>query len=241
MILRVGTSGFSYKEWKGVFYPEDLPASAMLHYYAERFSTVEINNTFYRMPVEKTLSQWAGQVPPGFRFVLKAPQRITHQKKLEGAGEDARHLLEVGAALGERLGPILFQLPPYLRKDLPRLRAFLDELPGGARAAFEFRHASWFDGEALDLLRERGAALCVADTDEQPAEDAPGLKGGDWGYARLRRLEYTPEDLRRWAERVAASGWTEAWVFFKHEDEARGPAFAREFLGAIGGLPLTPA
>lgn len=234
--LIVGTSGYSYKEWKGSFYPEDLPAAKMLPYYAERFGAVEINNTFYRMPEAKTLQKWTGQVPPSFRFSLKAPQRITHQKKLAGTEEDVAHLFEVAAALGEKLGPVLFQLPPYARKDAAKLQTFIASLPSDARVGFEFRHASWFDDEVYAILRARDAALCAADTDE--AED-PGtllVPTASWGYLRLRRTEYDDAALAAWSSRIARQTWSAAYVFFKHEDEGKGPAFANRFL-AIDGSP----
>src|SRR5262249_30850616 len=167
MKVRAGTSGYSYKEWKGNFYPADLAEAKMLRFYAERFSTVEINNTFYRMPAEKTLLNWAGQVPDGFAFVLKVPRRITHDKKLKNVGDDVAYLLKTSQALGSKRGPLLFQLPPFFRKDLPGLRAFLDLLPKDGQAALEFRHQSWFDEEVFAALRECNAALCVADADSE--------------------------------------------------------------------------
>ena len=163
MKLHVGSSGYSYKEWKGPFYPKDLPESQMLRYYAERFPTVEINNTFYRMPSREVLERWAGETPDTFRFVLKAPQRLTHQKRLKDVGDSLPYFLDVSEALGAKRGPFLFQLPPNMKKDAPRLDAFLAELPSAARAAFEFRHASWFDEETFGILRARGAALCIAE------------------------------------------------------------------------------
>jgi len=234
MRLRVGTSGFSYKEWKGSFYPEDLPASGMLRYYAERLPAVEINNTFYRMPRAELLSQWASQVPPEFRFVLKASQRITHQKRLKEAGDAVDYFFRTAATLGPRLGPTLFQLPPNLKKDADRLRAFLATLPEDARAAFEFRHPSWFDDEIYAALRERKAALCIAEDEELATPPEPTA---DWGYARLRRQDYRPEDLRERAERFSALPWSELYVFFKHEEGGRGPALAREFAEFFGRTP----
>ncbi|MBA3585112.1 MAG: DUF72 domain-containing protein [Gemmatimonadetes bacterium] len=228
MKIQAGTSGYSYKEWKGAFYPEDLPAGDMLGYYAGRLPTVEINNTFYRMPTEKLLASWAEQVPEGFRFVLKAPQRITHKKKLEDAGEETEHFFRMAGTLEARLGAVLFQLPPWLRKDVPRLMAFLEILPRVARAAFEFRHASWFDDEVFDRLRERGAALCVADAEGDL--DTPLAATAPWGYLRLRRTDYDDAALADWANRVQAQPWEEAFVFFKHEDEATGPRLAERFL-----------
>lgn len=238
MLLRVGTSGFSYKEWKGTFYPEDLPQSKMLAYYSERFPTVEINNTFYRMPNPETLAGWRAQVPEGFRFVLKAPQRITHQKKLADAEEEVARLFEVSEALAERLGPVLFQLPPYFRADPERLRAFLTTIPTGRQAAFEFRHPSWGEEQAGVPLREAGAALCIAATDEAPVYEFPPATA-DWGYLRLRRVEYSESDLRAWAGRIAAQPWKEAWLFFKHEDEGTGPRFAKQFAGIARDAGLT--
>ena len=226
MRLLVGTSGFSYKEWKGSFYPEDLPAADMLRYYAERLSSVEINNTFYRMPKAAMLSQWSEQVPPGFVFVLKASQRITHHKRLKEASEEVAYFFGQAAALGDRLGPVLFQLPPNLKKDLPRLVDFLAILPASMRAAFEFRHASWFEDDVFDALRARGAALCLAE-DEELATPLAATTG--WGYARLRRQDYGPDDLRRRAEAYRQQSWEELFVFFKHEDGGRGPALARDF------------
>ena len=164
MRIRVGTSGYSYKPWKGPFYPEDLPDAQMLAFYGEHLPTVEINNTFYRMPKREVLERWAGAVPESFRFVLKASQRITHQKRLKNVAEEIRYFFETAAVLGERLGPVLFQLPPFSKKDAPRLRDFLAGLPEGARAALEFRHESWFDEEVYGVLREGRAAHCLADT-----------------------------------------------------------------------------
>jgi uncharacterized protein YecE (DUF72 family) len=232
MKLRVGTSGYSYKEWKGIFYPDDLPAAKMLPYYAERFNTVEINNTFYRMPDEKTVANWAAQVPDGFRFVLKAPQRITHQKRLAGAEDDVRRLFDVARSLGDKIGPVLFQLPPFAKKDAAKLREFVEWLPEG-RVAFEFRHASWCDEEIYAILRERDIAICLADTDEVTDRDALVVPTASWGYLRLRRTEYGEGELAEWAARVTRQPWSDAYVFFKHEDEAKGPRFAVEFLSVL--------
>jgi uncharacterized protein YecE (DUF72 family) len=221
----VGTSGYSYKEWKGRFYPADLKEAGMLRFYAERFKTVEINNTFYRMPSPELIARWAGEVPEGFRFVLKAPRRITHEKRLADVADTVARLLDVASALGEKRGPFLFQLPPYLKKDAARLRDFLALIPGGARAAFEFRDPSWDDDETSAALRSAGAALVVADTDE--GESPPRvLPTADWGYLRLRRADYDEAALRAWADRIRAQPWSEAFVFFKHEDEGRGPDLA---------------
>lgn len=225
----VGTSGFSYDEWKGNFYPEDLSAKDRLSFYASRLPAVEINNTFYRMPKESLLEGWAAQVPERFRFVLKAPQRITHIKRLKPeCADETAYLLRTAAVLGERLGPILFQLPPNMKRDVDRLDGFLALLPEGTRAAFEFRHESWRDDDVLASLRRRNLALCVADVDEEPEPEIRAT--ADWGYLRLRRTSYMEEDLARWHEKVAATGWKESYIFFKHEDEGTGPKLAGRFL-----------
>ena len=232
MRVTVGTSGYSYKEWKGTFYPDDLPAAKMLSFYASHFGTVEINNTFYRMPNEKLVTTWASEVPDGFTFVLKAPQRITHHKKLDAADE-TRYFFQVASALGAKLGPVLFQTPPFLRKDVQRLHDFLEEVPRDKRVCFEFRHESWMDEDVFRALRERDAALCVADTDEVEDPDKILVSTASWGYLRLRRTEYTDEQLAAWARRVQAQSWSDAFVFFKHEDEGKGPIFATRFLALM--------
>jgi uncharacterized protein YecE (DUF72 family) len=233
MNLYVGTSGYSYKEWKGSFYPEDLPEKQMLKFYGERFRSVEINNTFYRMPKAAMLEGWANEVPPDFKFVLKAPQRITHIQRLADAGDSVSFLLKVAEALKERLGPLLFQLPPYLKKDAARLRDFLALLPAGRPAALEFRHESWFDDEIFGLLREHQAALCIAEAEE--GVEVPFVSTADWGYLRLRRPDYGDAELTAWLERIRQPGWKSAFVFFKHEEEGKGPAMARSFLELAGG------
>lgn len=230
MNLYVGTSGYSYREWKGSFYPADLPAKRMLNYYAQRFRTVEINNSFYRMPSATVLESWAAEVPADFRFVLKAPQRITHHQRLRDVGEPVSLLVQVAAVLKERLGPLLFQLPPNLKKDAPRLREFLGLLPARSRAAIEFRHPSWFDEEVFELLREHEAALCIAEAED--GAEVPFHSTAPWGYLRLRRPDYSDADLKDRADRVKRQGWREAFVFFKHEDEGKGPRFAAKFLEA---------
>lgn len=230
MRVAVGTSGFAYKEWKGSFYPADLKDADMLRFYGERFAAVEINNTFYRMPTEKLLTGWAGQVPAGFTFVLKASQRITHQKRLKGTADDVAYFTHTAATLGPRLGPTLVQLPPNLKKDLPRLEEFLATLPDGWRAAFEFRHASWYDDDVYAALRARNQALCAADTDDG---EGRVVATADWGYLRLRREAYEKADLTAWAERVTSQPWREAFVFFKHEEAGAGPALAAQFTGAL--------
>lgn len=228
MGLYVGTSGYSYKPWKGTFYPKDLPAQQMLRYYGERFRTVEINSTFYGVPEVSVLEAWAGTVPAGFRFALKAPRQITHERRLNDAGDLVSHLLEVARALTEHRGPLLFQLPPTSRKDVTRLRSFLALLPPKFRAAFEFRHPSWFDDEVFGLLRDHRAALCVADAEGDL--EVPFEASTDWGYLRLRRPDYGDAELKGWVQRVQGQNWQDAFVFFKHEDEGKGPRMAKRFM-----------
>ena len=228
MNLYVGTSGYSYKEWKGKFYPEDLPEKQMLHFYGERFGTVEINNTFYRMPKPELVESWANEVPASFKFVLKSPQRITHMQRLKDAGDSVSYFLKVAGTLKERQGPLLFQLPPFFHKDVQRLRDFLRLLPEGARAAFEFRHQSWFDAEVFGVLREFHAVLCIAEAENDL--QIPFEATADWGYLRLRRPDYGDKELKEWAERVKQQNWKDAFIFFKHEDEGKGPAMAKRFL-----------
>ena len=223
MRILPGTSGFSYKEWKGSFYPEDLPDSEMLRFYSSRLPAVEINNTFYRMPRAALLETWAEQVPDGFSFALKASQQITHRKRLKEAGEAVSYFLQVATTLGDRLGPVLFQLPPNLKKDLPRLSEFLAGLPPSFRAAFEFRHDSWFAEEVLTSLADRGAALCWAEDEELATPRRPTA---GWGYLRLRRPDYGEPEIAAWAERIRSQPWSDAYVFFKHEDEGAGPRLA---------------
>lgn len=229
MKLLAGTSGYSFKEWLGHFYPEKFAAGEMLRYYAERLPTVEINNTFYKMPDEGVLARWREEVPAGFAFALKVRSRITHEKRLRDAGADVVEFMRRAAALGDKLGPVLFQLPPFLKKDLPRLRDFLAVLPAGTRAAFEFRHDSWLDDEVYAALRERAAMLCVADTDEG---DTPLVATAEHTYLRLRRTHYADAELHAWAERIAAQGLAKTYVYFMHEDEALGTGFALRLMQA---------
>jgi len=228
MNLYAGTSGYAYKEWKGNFYPSDLPAGRMLHFYGEHFRTVEINNTFYRMPTVALLQAWAGAVPVDFRFVLKASQRITHLHRLRDTDESVAYLLDVAGTLRQRLGALLFQLPPSLKKDVPRLRDFLALLPPACHAAIEFRHASWFDDTVFALLREHRAALCIAEAENDL--EVPFIATADWGYLRLRRPDYDEVALQAWVQQVRRQAWQEAFVFFKHEEAGRGPQLARRFL-----------
>ncbi|MDQ5846851.1 MAG: DUF72 domain-containing protein [Acidobacteriota bacterium] len=228
MNLYVGTSGYSYKEWKGSFYPEKIPAKEMLSYYAERLTTVEINATFYRMPQTSMLENWKEQVPANFRFSLKAPQRITHFKRLKETEEETKYFLDTASVMGDQLGVVLFQLPPNFKKDLPRLETFVDLLPQNLRIAFEFRHPSWFDDDVLAVLSKNNRALCISDTDDLPVTHID--KTSDWGYLRLRRVNYSEENLGEWLDRVNNQDWKETFVFFKHEDEGTGPKLAAQFL-----------
>ena len=228
--LWTGTSGFSYKEWKGSFYPDKLPANRMLEYYSRRLSSVEINNTFYRLPRAEMLGKWASQVPEDFAFVLKASRRITHMARLKDAGDPLEYLTRTAlGALGTRLGPILFQLPPYLRVDVARLRDFLAILPEDVRAAFEFRHDSWFADDVYQALADHGAALVTADTGEG---EAPVVETASFGYARLRRPGYGEANLAEWAATLQRPAWRDVFVFFKHEDEGAGPRMAAGFRAA---------
>ena len=228
----IGTSGFQYAVWKRNFYPEELPASKMLSFYAERFSTTEINYTFHRIPAPKTIDNWKAQTSEEFRFALKAPQKITHWSKLRDCADTLEYFCKVISALGDRLGPVLFQLPPTFRKDADVLSSFLRELPS-MRAAFEFRHDSWFDDEIFDLLKSRNIALCIADTDTIAT---PKKITSDYGYVRLRREDYQTIDVESWAEfvREQKSIWKDAFVYFKHEESGIGPKLAQQLIAFLG-------
>jgi uncharacterized protein YecE (DUF72 family) len=228
----VGTSGYNYPEWKGSFYPEKFPAAKMLPYYAERFTTVEINYTFYRVPNQKILSGWDRETPSGFRLTLKAPKRITHIAKLRDCADLLQYFQKTAATLGPKLGAILFQLPPYFRKDLTVLDAFLSLLAPGTCAAFEFRHASWMDAEVFARLRAANLALCVADSEKF---STPVEITASYGYFRLRDEGYTPADLVRWAGviRDSTGHCEDVYVYFKHEEAGKGPQFARTLLDAL--------
>ena len=232
-MIWVGTSGYNYPEWKGSFYPSDLPAAKMLPFYAARFPTVEINYTFYRMPTEKLVSGWAAQTPSPYRITLKAPRRITHDSRLKECGDLVNGFCQVAVTLGDKLGALLFQLPPNLKKDLARFDAFLEALPLHAPAAFEFRHQSWLDEEIFQRLARRNLALCVADSQTM---STPLRATGDWVYFRLRDEGYTPDDIKRWADTIGrvAEDCRDAFVYFKHEDEGKGPEFARLLMGHLG-------
>jgi uncharacterized protein YecE (DUF72 family) len=222
--LFAGASGYAFRQWQGSFYPERIKPDAMLAFYAERLPTVEINNTFYRMPDASMLEGWAAATPASFRFAIKASRRITHEARLdvEKAGDSIDYLYRNLAALGAKRGPVLFQLPPFLKKDVPRLAAFLQRLPHGHRAAFEFRHESWFDDAVHDALRAAGAALCLSERED--SAPPPLVRTAAWGYVRLRLEHYAEDDLGQWATRLAASGWDEVFAYFMHEPTAPGYA-----------------
>jgi uncharacterized protein YecE (DUF72 family) len=232
MNLYVGTSGYSYKEWKGSFYPEKLAAKDMLPYYAQRLKAVELNNTFYRLPQRSMVESWKAQVPEDFRFSVKASQRITHFKRLKEVSDETKYMLDTVSALDGRLGVVLFQLPPNMKKDIERLESFLEHLPSDIPATFEFRHPTWFDDEVLNLLKTQNRALCVSDTDDLPVNHID--KTADWGYLRLRRVSYTKPNLKEWVKRIKAQKWETTFVFFKHEDEGTGPKLAAEFIELFG-------
>jgi uncharacterized protein YecE (DUF72 family) len=219
----IGTSGYSYPAWKGAFYPPKLPARKMLEYYATRFSTVEINNTFYRMPSAELVASWVDEVPATFTFAIKAPQQITHWLRLKGAGAATAELLTAIEPLGKKQGPILFQLPPNLKKDVALLAEFLAEVPKKVRATFEFRHESWFADDTYAALEKAGVALCIADTEKL---STPMVATAKWGYLRLRREDYVAADIRKWSKRIAEQSWQRVFVYFKHEDQALGPKYA---------------
>jgi uncharacterized protein YecE (DUF72 family) len=231
-MIHVGTSGYNYPEWKGTFYPPSLPAARMLPFYAERFPAVEINYTFYRMPKATTLTGWVAATPERFIFALKAPRRITHERRLADIDEPLRYFLDTARTLGPKLGPVLFQLPPNFRKDTGRLADLLARLPRDGRHAFEFRHQSWFEDEVYTLLRAWNAALCVADTE---SGTTPIVSTADFGYARLRDAEYPDEELKIWAARLGDPAWRDAFVFFKHEESGAGPALAARLQATLSG------
>lgn len=236
MRIHIGTSGFAYKEWVGSFYPQKIKSDAMLRFYAERFKTVEINNTFYRMPKPEVAAKWADETPADFIFVLKAPQKITHIKKLEGCEAEIEYFLKSSEALRSKRGPILFQLPPWMKKDLKKLEAFLKLLPSDIRSAFEFRQAGWFDEETYSVLRAYRATLAASETDEKTGDlGPPVLATTDWGYFRLRRTDYAEPDLVAWLSRIRAMAWSEAFVFFKHEDEGNAAVLAGTLQRLLAG------
>jgi uncharacterized protein YecE (DUF72 family) len=236
MNVWVGTSGYNYPEWKGSFYPETLPAAKMLPYYAERFPSVEINYTFYRAPTEKILSGWSAATPERFKLTLKAPKRITHDRRLKDCADPVRQFLETAAVLGPKLGALLFQLPPNLKKDLALFDAFLDTFPPRVGAAFEFRHPSWFDDEVFSRLRARGLALCVADSEKL---SAPVEITAPYAYFRLRDEGYTPDDIEKWAAVVKGldGRCEDVFVYFKHEEAGKGPEFGKALMAHLAPMP----
>lgn len=227
MNIHVGTSGYGYKQWKGKFYPERISPEEMLPFYSKYLGAVEINNTFYHMPTKNVLLSWAKQVPDEFIFALKAPRVVTHFKRLKNVDEETEYLFRTLSALEGKLGPILFQFPKSSDADPPALKSFLTLIPGEISCAFEFRSPSWLDGEISDLLRERGCSLCISDTDENPTNEI--IATASWGYLRLRRSDYRSMDLLQWRERILSQKWEKAFVFFKHEEEAKGPEMAMRF------------
>ncbi|HUF47625.1 MAG TPA: DUF72 domain-containing protein [Vicinamibacterales bacterium] len=240
MRIHVGTSGYNYPEWKGTFYPADLKTKDMFAFYAARFHTVEINYTFYRMPTAKAVDAWRGQAPDDFLYILKAPRRITHERRLQGCDELVQLFTDNARRLGPHLGPLLFQLPPFARRDVAVLDAFLALLPAGIRAAFEFRHDSWHADDVYAALERHGAALCIADFGDKTTPLVPTARHA---YFRLRDEGYQPADLGRWVDRIAsqADRWDDVFVFFKHEEDGKGPEFAATFVGLLGeaGLAVT--
>jgi uncharacterized protein YecE (DUF72 family) len=227
MKIYVGTSGYGYKEWKGIFYPEKISPHDMLRFYGERFDTVEINYTFYHMPTVAGLYSWADQVPDDFLFALKAPQVITHMKILRDVGDETRYYFKTLSVLKKRLGPALFQFPGSFRANPQVLEEFLHLIPKNSLCTFDFRSRSWFRKDILELLRARDFSLCTEDTDEKPVDEI--VSTASWGYLRLRRSGYSDPDLSQWLERILAQSWERVFVYFKHEEEAKGPELARRF------------
>jgi uncharacterized protein YecE (DUF72 family) len=232
-MIWIGTSGYNYPEWKGTFYPADLPAAKMLPFYAARFPTVEINYTFYRLPTEKMVAAWAAATPDAFRLTLKAPKRITHDRRLRDCADLTQAFCSVAGTLGGKLGVLLFQLAPTFKKDLALFDAFLRDLPPGARAAFEFRHASWLDEDVFARLRDRNLALCIADSERM---STPVVATADYGYLRLRDEGYTPDAIREWAREIRTheTTWKDTYVYFKHEEAGRGPEFGAALMRELG-------
>lgn len=239
MRLHVGTSGYNFPEWRGSFYPPRLPSAKWLEFYAQQLGTVEINYSFYRMPNAKTVAGWDAATPAGFVFVLKAPQRITHIARLKNIDEPLRVFVDTVRKLHAKLGAVLFQLPPNFKKDVGRLGDLLTQFPTDVRAACEFRHTSWWSDDVYELLRSTNTALCVADTEEGTT---PLEATADFGYVRLRDEGYSDEGLKQWVEKIQALGraWTDAYVYFKHEEKGIGPTLAREFATLAAGTPSFP-
>jgi uncharacterized protein YecE (DUF72 family) len=235
----IGTSGYNYPEWRGSFYPEKFPTSKMLAFYAERFNTVEVNYTFYRMPTPPLLEGWAAGTPDGFAFTLKAPRRITHDSKLQRVEDLTQTFCKTAATLGSKLGALLFQLPPTFKRDDAVFGAFLDTIPEGTRAAFEFRHVSWHDDAVFDALRRRNLALCIADSEKM---STPVVRTADYSYFRLRDEGYQPPDIERWGDTIRGhDGTGDAYVYFKHEEQGKGPEFAQLLMKSLGSGNAHPS
>ena len=234
MNFYVGTSGYSYKEWKGSFYPETIPAKDMLSYYASRLPAVELNNTFYRQPQKSLVESWIAQVPDNFRFSAKASQGITHFRRLKDSASATKLMLEKFAPFEDRLGVVFFRLPPDMKKDIKRLETFLKDLPADPPAAFQLEDPTWVDDDVRALLRSQNRALVVLDTDDMPADHIN--KTADWGYVRLRRSSYSESELKKWITRMRAQKWKHTFVFFKHEDQGTGPKLAAQFLKLVNAV-----
>jgi uncharacterized protein YecE (DUF72 family) len=234
MKIHAGTSGFAHKEWKGKFYPEKISPKDMLRFYAGRLNTVEINNTFYHMPKESVLASWAEQVPDDFVFALKAPQVITHIKQLRNVFEETEYLFKSLSVLDRKRGPVLFQFPKSFRANVPVLEDFLPLIPGDTACAFDFRSPTLLEGGVPDLLRKKGCSWCIEDTDENPIQEV--ISTAAWGYLRLRRSDYTDADLSQWMERILSQKWERVFVYFKHEDEAKGAELAMRFQGLVDSV-----
>ncbi|HXT39973.1 MAG TPA: DUF72 domain-containing protein [Candidatus Angelobacter sp.] len=237
-MLWVGTSGFQYPEWRGSFYPDKLPISKMLPYYAEHFPTTEINYTFRRMPTVEILERWVIATPLEFKFTLKAPQEITHFRRLRDCEKVLGAFCNTLPALNSKLGVVLFQLPPGFARDIPVLADFMEALPHGVRVAFEFRHSSWHDDEVFALFKSKNAALCIADSERMAT---PIVLTADFGYFRLRDEGYRDADIACWAEKIAQNrkGLRDVFVYFKHEEKGVGAEFAKQLMGLLSGLPDT--
>jgi uncharacterized protein YecE (DUF72 family) len=227
----IGTSGYNYPEWRGTFYPEKFSTAKMLAYYAERFNTVEVNYTFYRIPTPALLEGWSKGTPDDFTFTLKAPRRITHDSKLQRVEDLTQTFCKTAATLGPKLGALLFQLPPTLKRDDAVLAQFVEHIPEGTRATFEFRHASWHDDAVFEILRRRNLALCIADSEKM---STPVVGTADYSYFRLRDEGYQPADVERWGATISGlSNGRDAYVYFKHEEQGKGPEFARLLMQSL--------
>jgi uncharacterized protein YecE (DUF72 family) len=224
MKLFIGASGYSYPKWKGKFYPEKFPENKMFEYYSQNFSSVEINATYYRLPDKKVFESWEQQAPENFKYALKAPQQITHFKRLKDAETELESFINNSKILNKKRGPLLFQLPPNFKKDIDLLKKFIKNIHESF-ITFEFRHSSWNDADVFKVLSEKNFSLCIADTDENLIEEI--ISTADWGYLRLRKKEYSPKDLAAWKEKFISQNWKEVYIYFKHEDEANGPKFAK--------------